>query len=97
MNPRPDSHTLTDFTKHSPDFVRQLRETGEPIALTIDGKGALVVQDAESYQKLCDQVEGARVIAGIRSGLEEMRSGQGRPAEEVFEEIRREFSLSPDS
>jgi len=53
----------------------------------------------EAVRRLRDQeeVEDARVLAGIRQGLEEMRAGEGRPAEEVFDEIRREFGLAPDA
>ena len=36
-------------------------------------------------------------MKGIQQGLEDMRSGRGRPAEEVLAEIRREFNLPPDA
>jgi PHD/YefM family antitoxin component YafN of YafNO toxin-antitoxin module len=64
--------------------VQQIKTTGEPIVLTINGKAALVVQDSESYQRLLDLTEEARVLEGIRQGLEDMRAGRGRPADEVF-------------
>jgi len=44
-----------------------------------------------------EEAEEARVLEGIRQGLEDMRAGRGRPAEEVFADIRREFNLPPDS
>ncbi len=44
-----------------------------------------------------DETDEARVLEGIGQGLEDMRSGRGRPADEVFEEIRREFNLPPDA
>jgi PHD/YefM family antitoxin component YafN of YafNO toxin-antitoxin module len=93
MNLSRDIHSLTDFKHRTPEFVQQLKETGEPMVLTINGKAALIVQDAESYQKLLDIAEEARVLAGIRQGLEDMREGRGRPADEVFEDIRREFKI----
>ncbi len=48
MSLRRDIHPLADFKRMTPDFVRRMKETGEPITLTIDGKAELVVQDAES-------------------------------------------------
>jgi prevent-host-death family protein len=92
-----DIQSLTDFKHRTPEFVRQLKTTGEPIVLTINGKAALVVQDAESYQKLLDLAEEARVLAGIRQGLEDMRAGRGRPAEEVFANIRRDLDIPHDA
>jgi antitoxin ParD1/3/4 len=44
-----------------------------------------------------EEAEETRVLEGIRQGLEDLRAGRGRPAEEVFEDIRREFNLPPDS
>ncbi len=44
-----------------------------------------------------EEAEEARTVEGIRQGLEDMRDGRGRPAEEVFADIRREFNLSPDA
>ncbi len=44
-----------------------------------------------------EEAEETRVLEGIRQGLEDMRAGRGRPAEEVFEDIRSEFNLPPDS
>ena len=97
MNLSRDIHSLTDFKQRTLEFVQQLKETGEPIVLTINGKAALVVQDAESYQKLLDLAEEAKVLEGIRRGLEDMRQGRGRPADEVFEEIRRDLIIPRDA
>jgi len=44
-----------------------------------------------------EEAEETRVLEGIRQGLEDMRARRGRPAEEVFEDIRREFNLPPGS
>ena len=42
-----------------------------------------------------EEAEEARVLEGIRKGLEDMRAGRSRPAEEVLADIRRSFGL-PD-
>ena len=47
-----DIQSLTDFKKNTSEFVNQLKQTGEPVVLTINGKAELVVQDAAAYQKL---------------------------------------------
>lgn len=93
MNLNRDIQSLTEFKLHTPEFVQQLKETGEPLVLTINGKAELVVQDAASYQRLLDLAEEAKVLDGIRRGLEDMKAGRGRPADEVFDDIRRELDL----
>jgi putative addiction module CopG family antidote len=44
-----------------------------------------------------EEAEEARFVEGIRQGLEEMHTGLGRPAEDVFADIRREFNLTADA
>lgn len=53
-------------------------------------KAEVVVQDADSYRKLLDEVEQARALEGIRQGLEDMRAGRTQPLDEAFADIRRE-------
>ena len=55
-----DIHSLTDFKKNTSEFISQLKETGEPVVLTINGRAELVVQDAASYQKLIELAEQCR-------------------------------------
>lgn len=95
MNLSRDIHSLTEFKLRTPDFVRQLKETGEPIVLTVNGKAAIVVQDAASYQELLDLAEQARVIEGIRRGLDDVQAGRTQPLAEAFAEIRRDLDLPP--
>ncbi len=65
MNINRDIQSLTEFKLHTPEFVQQLKQTGEPLVLTINGKAELVVQDVASYQKLLDLAEQAKVLEGI--------------------------------
>src|SRR4029077_2054320 len=88
-----DIHSLTDFKKNTPEFLKQLKETGEPVVLTINGKAELVVQDAASYQKLLDLAEAAKVLEGIRRGLEDVTAGRTQPLAEAFADVRRELKL----
>jgi PHD/YefM family antitoxin component YafN of YafNO toxin-antitoxin module len=95
MNLSRDIHSLTEFKLKTTDFVQQMKETGEPIVLTINGKAELVVQDAGSYQKLLDLAQDAKVLAGISRGLEDMRAGRTQPLAEAIADIRRELDLPP--
>ena len=79
MNTDRESHSLTGFQLHTPEFVQHLKESGEPLVLTIDGVAALVVQDAASYQNLLDLAETSRVVEGIRLGLADMKAGRTEP------------------
>ena len=63
------------------------RKTKRALVMTVKGRAAAVVQDAESYQRLLDIGALADSREAIRQGLDEDRQGQGRDAEEVLAEI----------
>jgi prevent-host-death family protein len=88
-----DIQPMTTFRNHSAEIMRHLKETKRPVVLTVNGKAAAVVQDAEAYQRLLDIAAEASAEEGIRQGLSELAQGLGRPAEEVFDELRAEFGI----
>jgi prevent-host-death family protein len=79
-----DIQSLTTFRRRSGDFMKQLRKSKRPLVLTVKGRAAAVVQDAEAYQRLLDIAARADAREGIRQGLEEARAGMGHDAEEFF-------------
>ncbi len=79
--------SLTTFRRRSGDLMKQLKETKRPLLLTVKGKAAAVVQDAESYQRLLDIAASADPEEGIRQGLEDAKQGKVRPAREFFAEF----------
>lgn len=94
MNLNRDIHSLTDFKKNTPEFLEQLKATGDPVVLTINGKAELVVQDAVSYQKLLDLAEEAKVVEGIRQGLEDMKAGRSMSLENFKAHAQRKHGIT---
>ena len=82
-----DIQSLTTFRRRSGDFMKQLKKTKRPVVLTVKGKAAAIVQDAEAYQRLLDIAALADAEEGIRQGLEETKKGKVRPAREFFDEF----------
>ena len=93
LNISEEIHTLADFTQNSAEFIEQLEETGEPVILTVNGKAKVIIQDADAYRRMLDLVDRMEMHEGIRISLESMRQGKGRPAEVVFEELRRKYNI----
>ncbi len=83
LNRDPDIQSLSSFKQNTVTFLQQLKKTGDPIVLTINGKAELLVQDAQSYQKLLELVERLDAIAGIREGMQEIAEGKGVSLEQV--------------
>src|SRR5690606_30318419 len=90
-----DIHPLSDFQRNTRAHVEHLKRTGRPTVLTIHGQAAVVVQDAESYQRLVDLAAEAAAIVGIQRGLLGLHSGSGEEAEDTFATLERELGI-PD-
>jgi prevent-host-death family protein len=94
MNLSRDIQSLTEFKKRTSEFLQQLKETGGPLVLTVNGRAELVVQDVASYQKLLDLAEEARVLEGIRQGLEDVNAGRTTGLEEFKTHVRKKHGIS---
>ncbi len=88
-----DVQTLAEFSRSPAESIARLRETRRPVVLTIQGKPAAVLQDAESYQRLLDIAALADASEGIRQGLEDVANGRTRPAEEFFTEFEAKHDI----
>ena len=46
-----DIQSPTAFRRRSSVFLKQLKKSKRPVVLTVKGKAAAIVQDAEAYQR----------------------------------------------
>ncbi len=60
----------------------------------MNGAAAVVVQDAQSYQKMMAIVERAQAVEGVRRGLEQAKEGKTKPARKALDEIRKKHDIS---
>ena len=94
VNLKQDIHPLTDFKRNTSGFMSQLKKTRRPVVLTVNGKAALVVQDAESYQLVLDRLERLEVVEAIRLGIAAAEKGRVKPAREALAELRGKLGIS---
>jgi prevent-host-death family protein len=88
-----DIESLTTFRRRSGDFMKQLKKSKRAVVLTVRGKAAAVVQDAEAYQRLLDIAAQVDAQEGIRQGLGDAKKGKVRPAREFFAEFEAKHGL----
>ena len=67
---------MTEFQRNIKEYVARLKGNKTPLVLTVNGRAALVVQDAESYQLLLERLERAETIAAIRRGRKDAEEGR---------------------
>jgi prevent-host-death family protein len=88
-----DIQSLSTFKRNTNELIIQMKETGNPVILTVNGKAELVVQDAESYQKLLNSIEYLESIIGIQKGLEDIANGDTQPLDQFMEEMQQKYGI----
>ena len=86
--------SLTDFLRNSKTHIKRLERTGQPEILTVNGRAKVVIQDAESYQKLSDAADLAASTAILRRRLAAADRGEpGVPADQVLTKVRKTLGI----
>ncbi|MEQ1933554.1 MAG: type II toxin-antitoxin system Phd/YefM family antitoxin [Fimbriimonadaceae bacterium] len=88
-----DIHSLTDFTRNAKTYIKKIKDSKCPIALTVNGDAEVVVQDAAAYQEMVDELEHSRFIAAMREGIQDVEAGRTRPAHVVFAELKAKYEI----
>jgi hypothetical protein len=73
--------------------MAQMKKSGQPVVLTINGKAEMVVQDAASYQRLLELAEQAEMIEFLRQSREDIDQGRTKPAIEALENLAKKYKL----
>jgi prevent-host-death family protein len=87
-------NSLSDFQRNAKSYIRKLKKSGRPAVLTVNGRAEVVVQSAEAYQKLMDELELLESVRDLRRGLEEVARGEVRPAREFLNELAARFGYT---
>jgi prevent-host-death family protein len=88
--------SLTNFKRQTGEYLERLKESGEPLVLTVNGKSNVVVQDAAAYQRLVDAATKAdreETIAAIREGLADVEAGRSKPARQVLRALAKKYGI----
>jgi prevent-host-death family protein len=89
LNLTEDILPLTDFKRNTGQLAEQMKSTGRPLILTINGRAELVVQDAAAYQALLEAAETLATLESVRRGAARIERGEGVALEEAFQSIRK--------
>jgi prevent-host-death family protein len=86
-----DIESLTAFKRNTNEYVKKIKESGNPLVLTVNGKAEIVVQDAESYQRMLELLDRAETIEAVREGLKSVRQGKTMSLDEFDKEMRKKI------
>jgi PHD/YefM family antitoxin component YafN of YafNO toxin-antitoxin module len=92
-----DIRSVTDFQRNAKTHIKQLKKSKAPMVLTVNGAASVVVQDANTYQRLVDRLEQMeereRFIAAVNEGIADMKAGRMIPLEEARARMEKKFGI----
>lgn len=88
-----DIQSLSVFKRDSSKFLKQLKKTGEPLVLTVNGKAAAVVLDPDSYESYLREKDWQDTMAALRQAREDVKAGRVQDAEDFFREFEERHGI----
>lgn len=86
-----DIFTVTEFNRKPADHIKRLQKSKRPEILTVNGKAAVVIQDAETYEKIAALADYAESIISLRQALTE----SGRPLKKFKADFEAKHGIKP--
>lgn len=86
-----DIESLTAFKRNTTEYVKKIKKSGNPLVLTVNGRAEIIVQDAESYQRMLELLDRAETIEAVREGLESVRRGKTMSLDQFDKEMRKKM------
>jgi prevent-host-death family protein len=81
------SLTIRELASKTEQILEEVRQTGQPVSITIDGKPVAVLLDVAHYERLKHLLSLSRMLHEAEADI---RAGRVQPLEEFLDELDRE-------
>lgn len=88
-----DIQSLSVFKRDSSKFLKQIKKTGEPLVLTVNGKAAAVVLDPDSYQNYLREKDWQDTMTALKQARADVKAGRVQDAEDFFREFEERHGI----
>lgn len=82
-----DIQSLSHFKRNTAHVMKQMRKSGKPVVLTVNGKAEVVVQDAAAYQRLMARAEKTEMMEFLREAKADGDAGRTVPARDFLQSL----------
>lgn len=81
-----DIKTVSEVKKNLRAVLEQIRGTGRPVVVTVNGKPDAVLIDVETYER---KLKALNLVSLLAEGEQDIRGGRTRPASAFLKEFKR--------
>ncbi len=89
-----DLETFPGFAGSAVRFLNDAKRAGDPIAISINGKFSIAIDDDKSFRMLLELVDRMEGFEAVRQGLKELEEGKGIDLEVVKQRFREKYGTS---
>jgi prevent-host-death family protein len=82
-----DIQSLSHFKRNTAQVMKQMKKSGNPVVLTVNGKAEVVVQDAAAYQRILALAERAEMMEFLHEARADADAGRTVPAREFLQSL----------
>jgi PHD/YefM family antitoxin component YafN of YafNO toxin-antitoxin module len=87
-----NTQSLTEFRQNATETLKRLNKTGDAEILTVNGQAKAILLSPATYDELSRDAQLTRDAAVMRVAIGQIERGEGRDADEFFEELRTELA-----
>ncbi len=81
-----DVKTVSELKRSLRAVLEQIRETGRPVVVTVNGKPDAVLIDVKTFER---KLKALNLVGLLAEGEEDIRRGRTRPASAFLKEFKR--------
>ncbi len=81
-----DVKTVSEVKQNLRAVLGQIRDTGRPVVVTVNGKPDAVLIDVDTYER---KLKSLNLVGLLAEGEQNIRQGRTRPARAFLRELRR--------
>jgi prevent-host-death family protein len=85
LSPTEDTRSITDLKRKSKEILNQVRRTGRPVLLTVNGKADAVLMDKKTYEK---HLKASNLVRLLVRAEEDVAAGRTRPIRSFLKEFK---------
>ncbi len=89
-----DIDSLSNFKLHTTEFIEQLKKTGRPVFLTVNGKEEIDLQDAQSHRETLAAFNFTLAVKSLRNSSKDIQEGRTQSIESAFQELLEKHDIS---
>lgn len=86
IRPSSDIRPLSEFRANMASFVDQVQDSGRPLVLTQNGRGAAVLISVDEFESIYDELD---LLRDIRVAEDQIASGEGISNTKAKAELKR--------